>query len=78
MKRVVIVPGHSYKDPGAVNESLGITEYEYCLNRTLELLKGDTWDDIDVVLKRRNRSYSELPKEIDSLNPNYRTSPKCS
>jgi len=24
-----------------------------------------------VVLKRRNRSYSELPKEIDSLNPDY-------
>jgi len=59
MIRVVIVLGHSYKEPGAVNESLGITEYEYCLNRTLELLKGDTWDD-DVVLKTRNRSYSEL------------------
>jgi len=44
MKRVVIVPGHSYKDPGAINESLNITEYEYCLERSLELLKGDTWE----------------------------------
>jgi len=54
-----------------VIESLGVTEYEYCLERALELLKGDTWDDMDVVLKTRNRSYSELPKEIDSLNPDY-------
>lgn len=46
MKRGVIVLGHSYKDPGAVNESLSITEYESCLNRTLELLKGDTWDEM--------------------------------
>jgi len=71
MKRVLILPGHSYKDPGASNQELGVTEYEYCLNRTFELLRGDTWDDIDVVLKTRNGSYSKLPGECDTINPDY-------
>lgn len=71
MKRVLVMPGHSYKDPGAINEKLGVTEYQYCLERVLELLRRDTWDDIDIVLKTRNLSYRSLSDEVNTLNPDY-------
>ncbi len=69
MKRVVIVPGHSFKDPGAVNDKLGITEYEYCLKTAVELFEEEEWEDIDLILKSRNKNYSNLPGEINHLNP---------
>lgn len=71
MKRVVIIPGHSYKDPGAINLKLGVREYDYCLERALELFKKDDWSDIDIILKSRNKSYRNLPNEINSLKPDY-------
>ncbi len=70
MKRVVVVPGHSFEDPGAVNDKLGLREYDCVLEMALELFSEDRWKDIDVILKGRN-SYATLPKEINSLNPDY-------
>ena len=70
MKRVVLVPGHSFVDPGAVNGRLNLKEYDCVLEMTLELFKGDDWKDIDIVLKGRN-TYGTLPEEINSLNADY-------
>ena len=70
MKRIVVVPGHSFVDPGAVNGRLNLKEYDCVLEMALELFKGDSWKDIDVVLKGRNM-YGSLPEEINSLNPDY-------
>lgn len=69
MKKILIVPGHFFKEPGTINEKLGITEYKFCLQTALELFKNEEWDDIDVILKSRNKEYSELPEEINSLAP---------
>ena len=70
MKRVVLVPGHSFVDPGAVNGRLNLKEYDCVLEMTLELFKDDDWKDIDIVLKGRN-TYGTLPEEINSLNADY-------
>ena len=70
MKRVVVVPGHSFEDPGAVNSKLGLREYDCVLEMAIGLFREDNWKDIDVILKGRN-SYADLPKEINLLNPDY-------
>ncbi|WP_319201322.1 N-acetylmuramoyl-L-alanine amidase [uncultured Ilyobacter sp.] len=70
MKRIVVVPGHSFLDPGAVNASLDLKEYDCVLEIAMELFKSDEWKDIDIVLKGRNR-YASLAEEINSLNPDY-------
>jgi N-acetylmuramoyl-L-alanine amidase len=70
MKRIVVVPGHSFVDPGAVNGRLNLKEYDCVLEMTLELFKADDWKDIEIILKGRN-SYKLLPEEINLLNPDY-------
>lgn len=71
MKRVVIVVGHSFNDKGAYNEELNIHEYDYCMKVALNVFSKEEWNDIDLILKSRNKSYSNLPIEINSLNPDY-------
>lgn len=68
MKRIVLVVGHSFKSQGAVNEKLGITEYEYCMNLALELFKHEEDEEVDLILKARNKSYESLIHEINTLN----------
>ncbi len=68
MKRVVLVVGHSFKQQGAINLELGITEYDYCMNLALELFKYEEDEEIDLILKARNKSYENLINEINTLN----------
>lgn len=73
MKKVMIVIGHSFKDRGCNKkiENFIITEYDICMEVATRLFSIDTTEDIDIVLKSRNHSYTDLPKEINSYNPDY-------
>lgn len=71
MKKVVVVVGHSFYEKGAVNKKINIHEYDLCMKVALNLFSREKWKDIDLILKSRNSSYIELPKEINSLNPDY-------
>ncbi|WP_321328466.1 N-acetylmuramoyl-L-alanine amidase [uncultured Ilyobacter sp.] len=70
MKRIVLVPGHSSFDPGAINKNLNLKEYDCVLEMALKLFKSDDLGNVDMILKRRN-SYQTLAEEINSLNPDY-------
>lgn len=71
MKKVMIVVGHSFYDKGAYNEKFKTSEYDYCMNVATHLFSQEAWKDIDLVIKSRNASYSNLPIEINEWNPDY-------
>ena len=68
MKKILLVIGHDYKDKGAYHIK---HERDICMEVATELFKQEQWNDIDLVLKSRNNSYTNLPKEINEWNPNY-------
>ena len=74
-KKVALVVGHSYKDPGAVNtdrtNGLLMKEYEYndaVVNAIVEVLKLSTSVE-PILVKRDDTPYSELPNKVNALNP---------
>lgn len=69
MKKFMVVIGHSFKDNGCSNEINN--EYNLCMKTAIELFRTDETEDIDIVLKSRNHSYTDLPKEVNSYNPDY-------
>lgn len=71
MKKVLVVVGHSFYDKGAYNSKLDLKEYDFCMDVACEVFKREQWKDIDLLLKSRNASYSVLPAEINSLNPDF-------
>lgn len=71
MKKVMIVVGHSYYDKGAYNKKIDKHEYDCCMKVATTLFETEAWKDIDLVLKSRNASYSNLPNEINEWNPDY-------
>ena len=71
MKKVMVVVGHSFYDKGAYNKEFDRHEYDCCMKVATRLFETESWKDIDLVLKSRNASYSNLPIEINEWNPDY-------
>ena len=74
-KKVALVVGHSYKDPGAVNtdrtNGLLTKEYDYndaVVKAIIEVLKLSTVVE-PILVKRDDTPYSELPNKVNALNP---------
>lgn len=65
----MILPGHSHWDTGAVNSKHGLKEYDIVLEVAKELFAKEDFDQHDIVFKNRNKSYSKLPGEVNSWNP---------
>jgi len=69
MKKIVLVIGHTEKSPGAYNNTCGVSEFEF--NR--KLVRGivaiiDDRCEVKIVYRER---YSDLPKKINALNPDF-------
>ncbi len=67
--RIMILPGHSHWDNGAVNSKLGLTEYKIVLAVAKKLFENEDFNQHDIVFKNRNKSYGMLPAEINSWGP---------
>ena len=71
MKKVMVVIGHDFNSKGCYNEKLDVHEYDFCMNVATTLFAEEVWDDIDLLLKSRNKFYRDLAGEINSSNPDY-------
>ena len=71
MKKVMIVIGHDFNSKGCHNENLNVHEYDFCMKVATTLFAEEVWDDVDLLLKSRNRFYKDLADEINSSNPDY-------
>lgn len=71
MKKVMVVIGHDFNSKGCYNEKLNVHEYDFCMKVATTLFAEEVWDDIDLLLKSRNRFYKDLADEINSSNPDY-------
>ena len=67
--RIMILPGHSSWDTGAVNYAIEQTEHRIVTDVAKKLFGREDLNQHDIVFKKRNKSYSELPNEINSWNP---------
>lgn len=67
--RIMILPGHSHWDNGAVNTKIGKTEYQIVLAVSQKLFAMEDFDKHDIIFKNRNKSYGMLPAEINSWGP---------
>jgi len=77
MKKCALIIGHNEKDPGAVNESFGITEFGF--NRGLAKLidKYVCPSAVSIELVYRDALYSKLPEKVNRLNPDFLLSLHC-
>ena len=68
MKKVLIVVGHDFENRGCKNNFMDISEYDVVREIGTQIFKQEKSKKFDTILKGRN-TYQELPKEINSLNP---------
>lgn len=71
MKKVMLMPGHSVWDPGAMNTKVEDTEFRIVREVAMRVFCMDDDPEIDIVLKSRNKSYSLHPGETNGWNPDY-------
>lgn len=67
--RIMIMPGHSHWDCGAVNDKFHISEWEIVQGVANKLFENEDFDQHDIVFKSRNKSYSALAGEVNTWNP---------
>lgn len=74
MKKCALVIGHKKSSPGAVNESTGITEFEFN-----DKLATDIEAAVDGVIIQRiyRRTYQTLPDDINAYGPDFIISLHC-
>lgn len=67
--RIMILPGHSHWDNGAVNAEFKRTEYSIVSAVAQKIFEKEDFNQHDVIFKNRNKSYAALPVEINSWGP---------
>ncbi|RLB02402.1 MAG: hypothetical protein DRG83_08590 [Deltaproteobacteria bacterium] len=73
-KLCALVIGHKKKSPGAVNEKLHLTEFDFNEDLALKIEKKVRLAEVQRVYRR---TYSELPGDINALNPDFIVSLHC-
>lgn len=74
MKKCALVIGHKKSSPGAVNESSGITEFEF--NEKLAMDIEAAVDDV-IIQRIYRRTYRTLPDDINVYTPDFIISMHC-
>ena len=69
--KIAVVVGHSKTKVGRVNKELNISEYELNEELAKEIVKVLKDFKIDAVLVYRNKSYSQLPNDVNKTNCDY-------
>lgn len=69
--KIMLIVGHSFDKKGCYSKELDTHEYDFCMKVATELFAREMFYDVDLVLKSRNQNYSDLPKEVNSFNPDY-------
>ncbi len=69
--KIALVVGHSQKDKGAVNQSFGMSEFEFNdrLAKAIVAMYGDKENEIVIVY--RTSTYEALPKQINALDVGF-------
>ncbi len=73
-KLCALVIGHKKRSPGAVNENENLTEFDFNDDLSLRIEKRVRKTDIQRVYRR---TYSELPGDINALEPDFAVSLHC-
>ena len=72
----MLVVGHSKEDGGAEN-SQGMNEYTFNKDIVMEIVRKDDFKGVDIIPKFRVSSRTNLPKEINEINPDIVISLHC-
>lgn len=77
--RAVVVVGHQPNSPGAKNENFDMSEYEFNHGFAQELVKNFSEHNLsdEIVVAYRRTNYTELPKQVNELNPDLIVSLHC-
>ena len=73
-KLCALVIGHKKSSPGAVNESSGLTEFDFNEDLAIRIEKKVKKTEVQRIYRR---TYKELPDDINTLDPDFIISLHC-
>ena len=75
--KCVLDVGHGgiSQDPGAVNEALGVREFDFN-DQLAQKIKESYQGEVDIVISHR-RTYESLPGDLNALSPDFIVSLHC-
>ncbi|MEA1900046.1 MAG: N-acetylmuramoyl-L-alanine amidase [Thermodesulfobacteriota bacterium] len=73
-KLCALVIGHKKSSPGAVNESTGLTEFDFNEDLAIRIEKKVKKTEVQRIYRR---TYKELPDDINTLDPDFIVSLHC-